>query len=83
VGKLSVGISRTCHEVGNKPFCLRRICRRSAKATAAEREGPPDEDDTVWNVDADEEFGASAPRRAGLNIVLAKGRGDAGFRQSG
>ena len=50
----------------------------SAKATAAEREGPPDEDDTVWNVDADEEFGASAPRRAGLNIVLAKGRGDAG-----
>ena len=55
----------------------------SAKATAAEREGPPDEDDTVWNVDADEEFGASAPRRAGLNIVLAKGRGDAGFRQSG
>ncbi len=45
----------------------------SAKATAAEREGPPDEDDTVWNVDADEEFGASAPRRAGLNIVLPKG----------
>ena len=79
---------------GNSLWESRETCRQqafacaasagaSAEATAAEREGPPDEDDTVWNVDADEEFGASAPRRAGLNIVLAKGRGDAGFRQSG
>ena len=37
----------------------------------------------VWNEDADEEFGASAPRRAYLSIVLANGRGDAGTRQSG
>ena len=37
----------------------------------------------VWNEDADEEFRASAPRRAYLSIVLANGRGDAGTRQSG
>ena len=54
-----------------------------SEAIAAQREGPPDEDDAVWNEDGDDEFDASAPRRADLNIVLANGRGDAGFRQSG
>jgi len=54
-----------------------------SEATAAQREGPPDEDDAVWNEDGDDEFDASAPRRADLSIVLANGRGDAGTRQSG
>ena len=68
----------TCHEVVSQAFACAASAGASAEATAAEREGPPDEDDTVWNVDADEEFGASAPRRAYLSIVLANGRGDAG-----
>ena len=54
-----------------------------SEAATAQREGPPDEDDAVWNEDVDDEFDDSAPRRADLSIVLANGRGDAGTRQSG